>query len=1021
MAFSAKTVNLDNLRAAISGQPDFALFFRQPDLGTSVGGIADSAAYPSYCFDDHFANKKSLSSTDLSEEFYLNNARFVRPTDLRAKFQDFRFWRENDPIDLSKPRKKHKSTQRDYRAPWLGLPIQAGNTITAIQLRITNAINQYASAFAINTNADPLWSAGTNTEDWYCEILENNFTLTLVSDDPNLAATWNSTTGSSVLSAPMINSGKFNEVVDITFTTPAPGTPWPIINNAPPDINKVWPNNQDRPRTILVQFKRNLPLAKTFTIAQLSVIPMPEINHYLAFFRVTSAPGGTAPNNFVDYTFSLCGNGVAMPLAIDAPGTQLGTIAKTFYRQFGINLVTLQNPVIQFSNTIPENGNQRDANGSVNAGGPSTFVLRVPTPTLNGITTATDRAGSITFGSTIYQETVISDFAIRFAGFFASPFVNRAPLVIQETTSITDPTVLGGGPIPLPQLSLVFLSDFQTGQFSTNLPGLGSGQILVAGGQLVADPTLGLGSTFSVPNNIMGIFPVVPNLATDQDFTSFLANCRAALTFAADANGQVNYRGKLHQFENDPVNSHHPIDDVFYDGKRSQAIDQNNTAIAGANAAETAKLSVVHTYPHKVTLFDNVTQDKFGANQVGLNQRESIFMHELGHNFGLPHTFDDNTTSKAISDNILRFNFGSNQNPGLNKTRPPAASFNHNYRAPWNFNFESKVSFDGTPRTSNMPPLALTVIRLNPTTVRITLKNNYRRANSTRGTAFTAWVSVYFVGRQPFASARKLYPSTLGEFVGGPNGTNAYSATNPNIRDYDPVTGIWKIDTTLIDGIEVHLDLQSGALLPPGPAATALVGPDLILSELKPWAEISNWNALTSQLNVERSTSQNDSYFSATIPYFDLLANRGYGAFLRVLNAGGRVTLRGNAQISTSTYGAAYGNSNVLYSDPPTKPNANDLFSNDVWGYLLRTICSQFNTPRSKSDEWYTSTFPPTVAMGDSSSGNLMDYDIGSEGGRLGNAIGPMGTRVHDHSYLLKYQWDLLRYCARHYSGTPGW
>jgi hypothetical protein len=288
------------------------------------------------------------------------------------------------------------------------------------------------------------------------------------------------------------------------------------------------------------------------------------------------------------------------------------------------------------------------------------------------------------------------------------------------------------------------------------------------------------------------------------------------------------------------------------------------------------------------------------------------------------------------------------------------------------------------------------------------------------------YVSVYFLNPANFVSAVEQ------SRFGGAQWVQTGTVTGPNLNNpaqiYNTATGLWKVDG-FVNGQQRRLTITSAAGVSPIGQTTVPVNspPQIFLSDFKPWQFATTWRRLEQALNSERGGNEfvfDDQARLINYDYFKILSKLGYDAFLRVANAGGRLTLRGNAQLWDSSYQSAHQGARIYTYPPvlgpaPIPANAGAISALNIWGYFLWAVCMLFARNIASTGELYSSTFPPTprdIAGGqDPSAGNTMDYDIGP---RTMNGVQADGMVVHDRSYLQKHQWDLLRFCARLYSGT---
>lgn len=958
MGLSARFTTSATLPTAQSaGVPQFALFFRRPALN------ADPTIYPSFCFDDHFANKQFQSQNVNLGDYAINSCRFIRPQTMQGRFPTFQFFRAGTPAAPS------FSTQQDYHSPWLGLPVSLALPAppTVVTLPLTNAINSYLLPSMGPSGAAwaNFWQGAIAPNDLLCKI-PKTLNLVLESDDPSLTASWQN--GTTSLAATADANGLFMQNVTINFLPPAAGTVWPQ------NTIHVWPSNQDRPRTIKVLFNNNV-------VAQLSVVLMPVINHYQVFINVASLPN---LDGSVNYTFTPCGNiptTLPMPFALDRPNAQLGTIATKHFGQYGINLISVPDPVLQFSNAAGLVGGRRDAFGTMGPllpGAVQTFSLRVPAGYFLAPPPPLAARANFTFQN--YFDEILGDFVSRFRAPFQSTFA--VPLGL-ETTQLT---TASGTVIPLNQLSFIFVSDFRVGttvvpvsglSANTNEAGLGTS---LAKFQPVAEETLTQFENRSVGS---------PNPRAAEN--GFLGNHLQTLP--------------------------DPISDTAFDA----TLNTVGSQISGAG----------HSFPNYVCLPD--------AGQVGgiaLNRREMILTHELAHNFGLDHVFSNQDRTKQTllnqSKQTLQLNFANRVPPGLNSSTRTGQ-----FALPWKFttggngNSFNTIIREGVLQLSGILGASISVPSTNITrsTYTITFSNKYVR-NNTLGDGMASsrvLVSIYFAVPGDFFSARE---SRLNGDRSVLIGDIAGSSLSNSAQIYNTATGIWEIRNTY-DGDERSLTLTSiNNTAPIG--GTDLTGtaiqPQIFFSYIKPWQTTLDWQRITTSLNLEiiGSTFDFDSgnqNRTINFDYFDLLEISGYDAFFRVLNSGGRLTIRGNAQLTDSSYAGAHNNA-PIYNYPPTlgataaaAGNAGFTSANNIWGVFLQAICGLYASNISQSNELYTSTYPPTSNARDQSAGNLMDYDLG-RGGRASNVLQIDNTVFHDRTYLQKRQWDLLRFSARLYSNT---
>jgi hypothetical protein len=956
VGLNAKLTTFITLQEAQSaGMPQFALFFRRPALN------ANPTIYPNFCFDDHFANKQFQSQNVKSVDYAINSCRFIRPQTMQRRFPTFQFFRAKTPA------KPSFSTQQDYHAPWLGLPVSLAPPAvpTVVILPLTNAINSYLLPSMAPSGAAwaNFWQGAIAPDDVLCKIPQT-FKLVLQSDDPSLTANWQN--GTTSLAAIADADGLFMQNVTITFLPPAAGTVWPK------NTIHVWPSNQDRPRTISVLFNDKV-------VAQLSVVLMPVINHYQVFINVTSLPN---LDGSVNYIFTPCGNiptTLPMPIALDRPMGQLGTITARHFGQYGINLISVLDPVLQFSNAAGLVGNQRDPGGALRLIGPNvvpTFTLRVPAGFF--LTPPPPLAARANFTFKNYFDDILGDFVSRFRAPFQSTFAGPLGL---ETTQLR---TAGGNIIPINQLSFIFVSDFRVG--TTVVPVLGLSD---------NSPEAGLGTSLAK-------FPPTP----EETLTAFENRSVGPPNQRAANNG---FLGNHLQTLPDPIS------DTAFDATTGTVGSQ----ISGAG----------HSFPNYVCLPD--------AEQVGgiaLNRREIILTHELAHNFGLDHVFSNQDRMKQTllnqSGQTLHLNFANRVPPGLNSSARTGQ-----FDLPWRFTtggnnttFNSVISNGGLLLS---PVRTVAAVLPNGTvgfTHTITYTNNYQRNVSFgSGNAFrTVLVSIYFLNPPNIITAQETRI-----FNGKSGGTRNKIGIvlNDPAQMYNTATGLWKITGTF-DGDQRTLVLTSNAAVPPigGGTAAAPLQPQIFLSDVKPWQEQATWRRLKNCLNQEIQGgsfvfNSNDAGRQLSFNYFDLLEISGYDAFFRVLNSGGRLTIRGNAQLADSTYAGAY-NRVPIYNYPPilgataaTAGNAGFTSANNIWGVFLQAICGLYASNISQSNELYTSTYPPTPNAQDQSAGNLMDYDLGL-GGRAGNVLQIDNTVFHDRTYLQKHQWDLLRFSARLFSNT---
>lgn len=344
--------------------PEFALFFRQPQWPQ------DANFYPNFCFDDGLASAQTTGTEAVLQSWIevLNEQRFITPANFVGRFEHLKFrWRHaSNPTNCAKnPRRS--AHRKSYCAPWLGFPVsRVAGTTARISISLTNALNSYVGKAETAQEYDPYadgailpntsWD-GDDDEDghWRCELPDGGtLKLELESDDPALVATWGNG-DSTTLSFQLDGSGTIDESVTLTFTTPPQDTVWPPFDAEAPPLSHQWPFNEDRPRTVKVIWKSKV-------VAQLSVIVMPLLPHYVAFVGVRHVVNA---NGSIDYILDALGPGTGAGPQIPIPTSdsippapnylpdRLGDVAVRFFSQFGVDL----NIVDDFTFSLPSTVN----------------------------------------------------------------------------------------------------------------------------------------------------------------------------------------------------------------------------------------------------------------------------------------------------------------------------------------------------------------------------------------------------------------------------------------------------------------------------------------------------------------------------------------------------------------------------------------------------------------------------------------------------------------------------------------